>query len=151
MSGPVLLWEHVGAGLVEPLDEHLAEVDGELDLADFLPRLLEVNRWTGRPGDPLGAGPLLEIPVNCESYNLAYLPHVLAAHELDVPQTWEEYFAVARDVVAAPAGASAGSGSAAAASGTRCTPASRRSCGAAAGATSTPTAAPRSPTPTRSP
>ena len=44
----------------------------EFDLADFLPRLLEVNRWSGRAGDPLGAGPLLEIPVNCESYNLAY-------------------------------------------------------------------------------
>src|SRR5215216_5012543 len=57
MSGPVLLWEHVGAGLVEPLDEHLADADAEFDLADFLPRLLEVNRWTGRSGDPLGAGP----------------------------------------------------------------------------------------------
>jgi multiple sugar transport system substrate-binding protein len=81
---------------VEPLDEHLAEVDGEFDLADFLPRLLEVNRWTGRSGEPLGAGPLLEIPVNCESYNLAYLPHVLS----EVPQTWDDYFAVARDVAA---------------------------------------------------
>ena len=104
MSGPVLLWEHVGAGLVEPLDEHLAEVAGDVDLADFLPRLLEVNRWTGRPGDPLGAGPLLEIPVNCESNNLAYLPHILAARELDVPQTWEDYFAVARDVVVGSGG-----------------------------------------------
>jgi multiple sugar transport system substrate-binding protein len=100
MSGPVLLWEHVGAGLVEPLDEHLAAADGEFDLADFLPRLLEVNRWTGRAGDPLGAGPLLEVPVNCESYNLAYLPHVLTERGLDVPQTWEDYFAVGRDVVA---------------------------------------------------
>jgi multiple sugar transport system substrate-binding protein len=99
MSGPVLLWEHVGAGLVEPLDEHLAEADGEFDLADFLPRLLEVNRWTGRAGDPLGAGPLLEIPVNCESYNLAFVPHILAERGLDVPQTWDEYFAVARAVV----------------------------------------------------
>jgi multiple sugar transport system substrate-binding protein len=98
MSGPVLLWEHVGAGLVEPLDEHLADVDGEFDLADFLPRLLEVNRWTGRAGDPLGAGPLLEIPVNCESYNLAFVPHILAERGLDVPQTWEDYFAVARAV-----------------------------------------------------
>ena len=42
MSGPVLLWEHVGAGLVEPLDEQLAETDGEFDLADFLPRLLDM-------------------------------------------------------------------------------------------------------------
>ena len=104
MSGPVLLWEHVGAGLVEPLDEHLTEVDGEFDLADFLPRLLDANRWTGRPGDPLGAGPLLEVPVNCESYNLAYLPHILSAHGLDVPRTWEEYFSVARAVVAATGG-----------------------------------------------
>src|SRR4051794_23258673 len=99
MSGPVLLWEHVGAGLVEPLDDHLAEVEGEFDLADFLPRLLEVNRWTGHAGDPLGSGPLLEIPVNCESYNLAFVPHILTERGLDVPQTWEDYFAVARNVV----------------------------------------------------
>ncbi len=104
MSGPVLLWEHVGAGLVEPLDEHLAEVDGEFDLADFLPRLLDANRWTGRAGDPLGAGSLLEVPVNCESYNLAYLPHILSAHGLDVPQTWEAYFSAARAVVGATGG-----------------------------------------------
>src|SRR3954454_18850153 len=104
MSGPVLLWEHVGAGLVEPLDEHLADASPEFDLSDFLPRLLEVNRWTGRTGDPLGAGPLLEIPVNCESYNLAFVPQTLTAHELDVPQTWEDYFAVARAVVTGTGG-----------------------------------------------
>jgi len=98
MSGPVLLWEHVGAGLVEPLDEYLAEAPGEFDLADFLPRLLEVNRWTGHAGDPLGTGPLLEIPVNCESYNLAFVPDILTGCGLDVPQTWEDYFAVARDI-----------------------------------------------------
>jgi multiple sugar transport system substrate-binding protein len=93
MSGPVLLWEHVGAGLVEPLDEHL---DGEFELEDFLPRLLAVNRWTGRAGDPLGTGPLLEVPVNCESYNLAYVPEILRGRGLAVPRTWEEFFAVAR-------------------------------------------------------
>ena len=104
MSGPVLLWEHVGSDLVEPLDEHLAEAGADFDLDDFLPRLLEVNRWTGRPGDPLGAGPLLEIPVNCESYNLAFLPHVLHEHELEVPQTWEDFFAVARAITAGTGG-----------------------------------------------
>jgi multiple sugar transport system substrate-binding protein len=93
MSGPVLLWEHVGAGLVEPLDEHLPD---ELDLGDFLPRLIEANRWTGRAGDPLGSGPLLELPVNCESYNLAFVPEILRAREISVPRTWEEYFAAAR-------------------------------------------------------
>jgi multiple sugar transport system substrate-binding protein len=110
MSGPVLLWEHVGAGLVEPLDEHLAGADGDFDLADFLPRLLEVNRWTGRAGDPLGTGPLLELPVNCESYNLAYVPGVLAEHGRAVPQTWDDYFDVARDVVTASGGAVRGFG-----------------------------------------
>ena len=110
MSGPVLLWEHVGAALVEPLDEHLAEAEEEFDLGDFLPRLLEVNRWTGRPGDPLGTGPLLEVPVNCESYNLAYVPQILSAHQLDVPQTWADYFAVAREVVRATGGKVGGFG-----------------------------------------
>ena len=99
MSGPVLLWEHVGAGLVEPLDEHLADLEPEFDLADFLPRLLAVNRWSGRAGDPLGTGPLLEVAVNCESYNLAFVPEILSQHGLDVPRTWEDYFAVARAVV----------------------------------------------------
>jgi multiple sugar transport system substrate-binding protein len=98
MSGPVLLWEHVGAGLVEPLDEHLADVG--FDLVDFLPRLLEVNRWTGRPGDPLGTGPLLEVPVNCESYNLAYRPDLLSERGLEVPGTWHEFFAAARQLTA---------------------------------------------------
>jgi multiple sugar transport system substrate-binding protein len=71
---------------------------GEFDLADFLPRLLEVNRWTGRAGDPLGTGPLLEVPVNCESYSLAFVPDILSERGLDVPETWEDYFAVARQV-----------------------------------------------------
>ena len=39
MSGPVLLWEHVGAGLVQPLDEFAATPeDGDAD--DFIARLL---------------------------------------------------------------------------------------------------------------
>jgi multiple sugar transport system substrate-binding protein len=50
-------------------------------------------------GEPLGQGPLLEITVNCESYNLAYVPAVLDAADLDVPTTWAEYFSTARMVV----------------------------------------------------
>ena len=93
MSGPVLLWEHVGAGFVEPLDEYAR---AGWDAEDFVPSLLDANRWTGRFGDPLGSGPLLEVPVNCESYNLAYVPEHLERFELSVPVTWEEYFDVAR-------------------------------------------------------
>ena len=95
MSGPVLLWEHVAAGYVEPLDDYT--VGSDVD--DFVDRLLDSNRWSGRFGDPLGDGPLLEIPVNCESYNLAYVPEVLDAAGLTVPTTWAEYFDTARAAV----------------------------------------------------
>src|SRR5213075_1389451 len=54
------------------------------DAGDFLERLIACNRWTGRFGDPLGEGPLLEIPVNCESYNLAFVPRILDKAECEV-------------------------------------------------------------------
>lgn len=110
MSGPVLLWRHVGAGLVEPLDEHVARAGSGYEPDDFLPSLLHANRWTGRFGDALGAGPLLEIPVNCESYNLAYVPETLARLGVSVPATWEAYFEAAREVVRASGGAVRGFG-----------------------------------------
>lgn len=99
MSGPVLLWQHIGDGLVEPLDQYVASADSNYEPDDFLPSLLRVNRWSGRFGDPLGEGPLMEIPVNCESYNLAYVPETLARFGIDVPSTWEEYFEAARRIV----------------------------------------------------
>ena len=99
MSGPVLVWEHLGAGFVKPLDEFLEKASDTYDPSDFVERLMLCNRWSGRFGDGLGEGPLLEIPVNCESYNLAYVPAVLESAGLEVPTTWDQYFAAARAVV----------------------------------------------------
>lgn len=99
MSGPVLVWEHLAAGFVKPLDEFLERASDAYDPADFVDRLMLCNRWSGRFGDGLGQGPLLEIPVNCESYNLAYVPAVLESAGLQVPATWEQYFSAARTVV----------------------------------------------------
>jgi multiple sugar transport system substrate-binding protein len=99
MSGPVLLWEHLASGFVQPLDDLLERASGTYDVDDFFEPLVRCNRWTGRFGDPLGEGPLLEIPVNCESYNLAYVPEVLDRAGVEVPGTWEQYFATARRVV----------------------------------------------------
>src|SRR3954454_16914672 len=96
MSGPVLVWDHVAAGFVRPLDDLVEQSSDSWDAGDFLERLIACNRWTGRCGDPLGEGPLLEIPVNCESYNLAYVPEVLDAAGLTGPTTWAEYFDTAR-------------------------------------------------------
>lgn len=65
-SGPVLLWEHIGAGYVEPLDPFIAQ-SNDFDRADFFDPLMRSNRWSGRFGDRLGQGQLWEIPVNCEA------------------------------------------------------------------------------------
>ena len=110
MSGPVLLWEHVGAGLVQPLDEFAAQASDGWDQEDFTPSLLAANRWTGRFGDPLGTGPLLEIPVNCESYNLTYVPEHLERHGLELPTTWEAYFSTAEELVRRSGGSLRGFG-----------------------------------------
>jgi multiple sugar transport system substrate-binding protein len=95
MSGPVLLWEHIGAEYVEPLDPFLAHAGPDFHGDDFFRPLLSSNRWTGKFGDKLGAGTLWEIPVNCETYNLAYVPALLEAYGCEVPQTWNQYFAAA--------------------------------------------------------
>jgi multiple sugar transport system substrate-binding protein len=99
MSGPVLLWEHLASGFVQPLDDLLERASDTYHADDFFEPLVRCNRWTGRFGDPLGEGPLLEIPVNCESYNLAYVPEVLDRAGVEIPGTWEQYFATARRVV----------------------------------------------------
>ncbi len=101
MSGPVLLWQHVGAGHVASLDDHVAGASADWAVDDFFPALLDANRWSGRFGDPLGSGPLREIPVNCESYNLAYLPAALERAGVDVPTTWDAYFDAAATLVGA--------------------------------------------------
>jgi len=92
MSGPVLMWDHLAGGFVRPLDDLVEQSSETWDPSDFMERLVACNRWSGRFGDPLGDGPLLEVPVNCESYNLAYVPRILDSAGVDVPTTWTEYF-----------------------------------------------------------
>ncbi len=110
MSGPVLLWEHLAAGFVEPLDEYVNDASTAYDPGDFCESLLRNNRWTGRFGDRLGSGPLLEIPVNCESYNLVYAHDVLERCGVEVPTTWEAYFVAAGQIVEKTNGAIRGFG-----------------------------------------
>jgi multiple sugar transport system substrate-binding protein len=98
MSGPVLAWEQLGLGFVRPLDEFAGRADSGLDLGDFFERLIQGSRWSGHFGDRLGQGPLLAIPVNWESYNLAYLPEILGRAGVEVPQSWADYFAAAKAI-----------------------------------------------------
>ncbi len=92
------MWEQLGLGFVRPLDEFAEKASSSFGLGDFFGRLIAGSRWSGRFGDKLGHGPLLAIPVNWESYNLAYLPDILARAGVDVPGTWAEYFAAAMEI-----------------------------------------------------
>jgi hypothetical protein len=105
MSGPVLVWEQLGLGFVRSLDEFAARSPGGLDLADFFGRLVAGSRWSGHFGDPAGTGDLLAIPVNWESYNLAYLPEILDRAGVGVPGSWAEYLAAATAIAARVPGA----------------------------------------------
>jgi len=98
MSGPVLAWEQLGLGFVSPLDEFAGRASAGYDFADFFDRLIRGSRWTGHFGDAVGEGPLLAIPVNWESYNLAYVPDTLFRAETQVPETWQDYFAAAKEI-----------------------------------------------------
>jgi len=67
-------------------------------LADFLGGEHPADVYMSGPvlaWEQLGLGFVLAIPVNWESYNLAYLPDILACAGVDVPGTWAEYFAAA--------------------------------------------------------
>jgi multiple sugar transport system substrate-binding protein len=86
---------------VQPLDGFVASSTSGWDFPDFTPSAIAANRWTGVFGDAVGTGPLLGIPVNCESYNLAYNAPVLEELALPVPTTWDEYFAASRRIVEA--------------------------------------------------
>jgi multiple sugar transport system substrate-binding protein len=108
MSGPVLLWDHIGSDSVEPLDPYLLNAEAGFDINDFFGTLIASNRWSGRFREPLGKGALWEIPVNCETYNLAYIPATLEKHGCPVPDTWDGYFATARQVQQGSRGATRG-------------------------------------------
>jgi multiple sugar transport system substrate-binding protein len=98
MSGPVLAWEQLGLGFVRPLDEFVGRASPGYEFTDFFGRLIRGSRWTGKFGDPLGDGPLLAIPVNWESYNLAYIPDTLSRAGVEVPGTWPDFFAAAKAI-----------------------------------------------------
>lgn len=98
MSGPVLLWQHIADGYVEPLDRYMDGARSEFEPGDFFGPLISSNRWSGTFGGRLGEGSLWEIPVNCETYNLAFVPATLEKHGCTIPETWERYFETARSI-----------------------------------------------------
>lgn len=96
MTSPLNNWQYATAGWVEPLDDYLsnpAKTAADFDIADFFPDILNSNRWTLTPMSGLGEGKLWALPINYETYLLAYRPSILKAKGVAVPTTYEELLA----------------------------------------------------------
>ena len=98
MTSPLQNWQYASAGWVEPLDDYIADdalTDEAYDVADFAPGILGAGRWNLEPMRGIGEGPLWAVPINYETYLLAYRPSVFEAHGLEVPTTYAELLEVA--------------------------------------------------------
>lgn len=93
MTSPINNWQYVSGGWVEPLDKYIedpAKTPASWDINDFVPGILNSGRWTGEPLKGAGEGQLWALPINYESYTLAYRPSLMKKYNLKVPTTYEE-------------------------------------------------------------
>lgn len=93
MTSPINNWQYISGGWIEPLDEYIADkakTPESWDFDDFVPGIVNSGRWTGEPLKGVGEGNLYALPINYESYNLAYRPSILKKYNLEVPKTYED-------------------------------------------------------------
>jgi multiple sugar transport system substrate-binding protein len=99
MTSPLNNWQYATAGWLEPLDPYLengALTDLEAyDLEDYVPGILASGRWTREPMKGIGEGELWALPINFETYQLAYRPSIMKQLGLEVPKTYAELLAMA--------------------------------------------------------
>ena len=98
MTSPLSNWQYATANWLEPLDgfiDNPALTSPDYDVGDFFQGVLNSNRWTRVPMQGVGEGPLWGLPINSESYLLAYRPSVFKELGLEVPKTYDELLAIA--------------------------------------------------------
>jgi multiple sugar transport system substrate-binding protein len=99
MTGPQLNWAYIDAGWVEPLDHFFGQagyVPTDYNLDDFYPSLLAANRWNKLPGKQnLGRGSIWAIPIQVETYILAYRKDWAAAVKIKPPGTYDDFYGFA--------------------------------------------------------
>jgi len=100
MTGPFTEWSYVRAGWVEALDEYMnnpALTNEAYDLNDFFPVCLTANRWNGKPGyQNYGKGSQWAIPVQVETYILAFRKDWAEELQLTPPRNYDEYYQFAK-------------------------------------------------------
>lgn len=97
MTSPLNNWQYAAAGWLEPLDGLIANTDktaADYDVNDFIPSILSAGRWNLTPLKGIGEGSLWTLPINFESYQLAYRPSLLKKLGLQVPKTYADLLAM---------------------------------------------------------
>ncbi len=102
MTGPQLNWGYIDSGWVEPLDTFLVNKDyvpEDYAIEDFYPSLLAANRWNKIPGKSnLGQGNLWAIPIQVETYILAFRKDWARQANVQAPQNYRDFYAFAREL-----------------------------------------------------
>ena len=100
MTGPYTTWSYERAGWLEPLDDYLSSLsltNDAYDLSDLFPALLRANRWNGKSGSiNYGLGNQWAIPVQVETYILAYRTDWAEELHLMPPKTYPEFYDFAK-------------------------------------------------------
>ena len=99
MTSPLNNWQYATGGWLEPLDGFIKDKAltdaAAYDLNDFVPGILASGRWTREPMKGLGEGELWGLPINFETYQLAYRPSILKKLGLSVPTSYADLLAMA--------------------------------------------------------
>jgi multiple sugar transport system substrate-binding protein len=102
MTGPQLNWGYIDSGWVEPLDTFLGDkayLPEDYGIEDFYPSLLAANRWNKIPGKSnLGRGNLWAVPIQVETYIMAYRKDWAQKANVSAPQNYRDFYAFAREL-----------------------------------------------------
>lgn len=93
MSGAYQLWDYSAAGYVEDLSTYLNDpsmIMPDYNYDDFVQSAVNALKWSGVPGDPVGEGAQLGLPLAFEVYVMAYNQKAFEEAGIEVPKTYDE-------------------------------------------------------------
>jgi multiple sugar transport system substrate-binding protein len=93
MSGAYQLWDYSAAGYVEDLNTYLEDpsmVSPDYDYDDFVQSAVNALKWSGVPGEAVGTGQQLALPLAFEVYTMAYNKKAFEDKGLEIPKTYDE-------------------------------------------------------------
>ncbi|MBA4698191.1 MAG: sugar ABC transporter substrate-binding protein [Ruminococcus sp.] len=93
MSGAYQLWDYSSAGYVEDLNTYLEDesmLSPDYDYDDFVQSAVNALKWSGVPGEAVGTGQQLGLPLAFEVYTMAYNQKAFKDNGLEIPKTYDE-------------------------------------------------------------